>query len=918
MKRNLCILLALCLLLTGGLVTVSASGDRVLGVKDIKEHIGDVSIVGDCAEVGGNYKLSAIGFEADLTGVKSVEVKVKEYRSGSNGEIFRIKVDDPNSESIGSVVFGSGEVTASANISAVSGVHKLYLYTTLLNRGMKWSIESVTLKTEEKKQITPVPDEKIIDNWHDTWVATDDYGRKVADYEEVGPVKEGTRKVGMFYWNMFTTGTTGVIPEIIKNNPTAKGNYDDPAWKSKSSESSAYWWGEPVFGFYSEADYWVLRKQAVLLANAGVDAIFMDYTNDDYMKIENYVRILNAYHDAREDGINVPKVSIYGNMGGMSGGQPKEVLPVLYYNQVMSGEYDDLIFYWEDKPFFINYPINNSQLKNEDKDLERVFGLINESFTLRNPGELRSGVADPTYKHVNWLEEYPQHPFGIGESGRRETMSLAMAINQSYVEGGNVVGVFSDPYTKGKGYSEAFGEDYSADNGRRAYFFREQAAHVLDVDPEFVFVDGWNEWKTPMYKSYGKHNGTVFVDLYDEENSRDFEPSRSYIKDDYYNLLVDFVRKYKGVRPAPVASEPVTIDISAAPSQWEGVGPVFYNDYDNYTRGFTDGADFYTNEPVTHKTTVNNSISRAKVARDEENLYFYVQTVDAIKKGEGFMNLYINADRNPATGWIGYDYAVNVSGDGVISKAASSAWSWEPIGNVSYTVSENVLQMAIPRALIGETGTVDFEFKWTDSISCDGDYLDFYSEGSCAPMGKFNYLYTEIEQKALTEEERAALPDVSIFKAGVPKAIIDGGKMPVYEKDTSVAPFEMNSTLYVPLETFEEILDYGYTKVEYSAEDNTVYLGRHDLTPDKSGCIFEITNYEWTYSVVGSLEARNNGEFVPLSNACAVVNGIVYVPITYASDVFGWYITSRGNGVYTVSRDPASSAAVDAVLHHLD
>ena len=39
-------------------------------------------------------------------------------------------------------------------------------------------------------------------------------------------------------------------------------------------------------------------------------------------------------------------------------------------------------------------------------------------------------------------------------------------------------------------------------------------------------------------------------------------------------------------------------------------------------------------------------------------------------------------------------------------------------------------------------------------ISCDGDYLDFYSEGSSAPMGKFNYLYTEIQQTALTAERQ--------------------------------------------------------------------------------------------------------------------------------------------------------------------
>ena len=914
MKRRVCILLALTLLLST-FVSVSAA-DKVFTAKDVTEQIGDVKIENGVVALGGNLKLSAIGFKADLTGVKSIEIKAKEYRD-PNGEIFRVKVDDPNSLSIGEIVFGDGSNTASGNISEQNGVHTVYLYTTLLSTGAKWEIETITLKSEAKKLVTPVPDDKIIDNWHDTWAATDSYGRRVADFEETGPVKEGNRKVGMFYWPSLTTGTTGVTPDILRAHPEAYGDFKNPAWKNGGKEI-AYWWGEPVYGFYSETDYWVLKKHGTIMANAGVDAIFMDYTNDAGLNIKNYNRILRAFHDLREEGINAPKVSIYGNMAGKTNGTPREVLPAMYYNQVKFGEWDDLIFYWEGDPMYINFPLSEKSKVTEDKDLEKLFTDIDFKLNLRDTGELRGGAGTREHRHVNWLEEYPQHPFGVTDSGRRETISLAVGINQSYVDGSSVVGVFSDPYTKGRAYSEAFGEDYRADNGRTAYFFREQAAHALNVDAEFVFVDGWNEWKTPNYNSYGTHTGTVFVDLFDEENSRDFEPSRSYLKDDYYNLLVDFIRKYKGTRPAPVATAAATIDINGAPSQWDSVGPMFYNDFDNYERDYTGGKDFETGEPVSYKTTVNNSISRAKVARDNDNFYFYVKTVNPIKTGTpGFMNLYINSDRNPATGWEGFDYSVNVAGDKVLAKAVNNSWSWEPVGNINYTVSGDVLQMAIPRSLLGETGTVDFEFKWTDSLVCDGDYLDFYSEGSVAPMGKFNYVYTEVEQTALTQAERDALPDVSILKAGTSKAIIDGGKMPVYEKDTAVAPFEMNGTLYVPLETYEEILDYGFTKVEYSAEDNTVYLGRHDLEPNSTGNVYTITNYEWTYSVVGSLEARNNGTLRTLTNACVTANGLVYVPVSYAADVFGWSVRNVGGGIWTVSRNPASESAVNAVLHHL-
>lgn len=44
-------------------------------------------------------------------------------------------------------------------------------------------------------------------------------------------------------------------------------------------------------------------------------------------------------------------------------------------------------------------------------------------------------------------------------TGRPEFMSLGLAVNESIVWGVSTTGVFSDPYTKGRSYAEAFGED---------------------------------------------------------------------------------------------------------------------------------------------------------------------------------------------------------------------------------------------------------------------------------------------------------------------------------------------------------------------------------------------------------------------------------------------------------------------------
>ena len=94
---------------------------------------------------------------------------------------------------------------------------------------------------------------------------------------------------------------------------------------------------------------------------------------------------------------------------------------------------------------------------------------------------------------------------------------------------------------KGRGFSEVFGEDYSENGAKMAYFFREQAALALDAAPEFVYINGWNEFTTVRNAD---HSGlkNAFIDLFDDENSRDFEPTKGFLKDDYYLLQYKYSR----------------------------------------------------------------------------------------------------------------------------------------------------------------------------------------------------------------------------------------------------------------------------------------------------------------------------------------------------------------------------------------
>lgn len=81
-------------------------------------------------------------------------------------------------------------------ITPTSGVHDVYivgLNSTLSSSKIK--IKSFEFKKEAYADTAleeQVPDSAIKDYWSDTWQATDSFGRKVADYSEAGPVKEGS------------------------------------------------------------------------------------------------------------------------------------------------------------------------------------------------------------------------------------------------------------------------------------------------------------------------------------------------------------------------------------------------------------------------------------------------------------------------------------------------------------------------------------------------------------------------------------------------------------------------------------------------------------------------------------------------------------------------------------------------------
>lgn len=209
------------------------------------------------------------------------------------------------------------------------------------------------------------------------------------------------------------------------------------------------------------------------------------------------------------------------------------------------------------------------------------------------------------------------------------------------------------------------------------------------------------------------------------------------------------------------------------------------NDYDNYERSGKGIGN------IKYETKINNSIASAKAARDNENLYFMVKTVNDITTGTNeFLHLYINADRNYFTGWEGYDFAFGRT-PGALEKYENGAWM--KIADAAYNVSANVMQVKLPLSALGLTPNSEFEFKWVDGAGeiASGDFMTLYKNGSVAPMGRFNYLYITKEQTTLNKNERDNLYKTAVLKAGNPEMVVSGARVDVYEKDNTTFPLNI-------------------------------------------------------------------------------------------------------------------------------
>lgn len=594
----------------------------------------------------------------------------------------------------------------------------------------------------------------------DTWVFTDGLGRVSLTNAEVGNPRDD-KTLAIFYWTWHVDGFINQnvvnLQEISEKYPEAMRDWDHPIWEELGNVS--YWWNESIYGFYRGDDTWVLRKQAELLANAGIDVIFTDNTNGTSTWRNAYIPLYETWTDAMNDGVLTPKVSYMLPFWDKT--YTNAQLQMLYLDIFHQNKWNNLWFYWDDKPMMMamgdSVDANNS---NVEKEIANFF-----TFRAGQPGYM---VDKTAYESWGWLSTYPQARYYANrhdeKDGKVEQMTVGIAMNHDYVL--HELAAMSGNNIMGRSYTSTY-QDRFVKEGREAskwgYNFAEQFTYALEVDPQVIFVTGWNEFRVGRYESWPDNSPAAvenaFPDQYIDEFSRDIEPTKGDLKDHYYYQLVNFARQYKGARPIPTPSGMATIDLTAGQDQWSAVEPYYATYIGNTDHRNAQGYG----DLVYTETSGRNDIIGAQIARDDEFVYFHVECAEDITPYTDalWMTLYIDTDQENQ-GWETFEYVVNKSAASadtvVLEKFTGEGYATTKVADCAYTVDGRYMTVKIAKADLGLSGhDYTINFAWTDNVHDEGDYttfsgdiMDFYISGDVAPGARFKFSYISTTENATT------------------------------------------------------------------------------------------------------------------------------------------------------------------------
>ncbi len=606
---------------------------------------------------------------------------------------------------------------------------------------------------------------------YSTWVATDDLDR-VTPTEEAGQGND--RVVGLFYFMCHSFYGGRSVNDVTRMYLNDGLESLKATLTSYAGRDGAYW-AEPYFGYYSSDDEWVFRKHAVMLDAAGVDFIFLDLSNNVFYE-EQVQLLFDTWLAIRRAGGSTPQIAL------MFGDMPFTFVNGVYTFQSLLTDptYEELWFKWEgktlilgnndgtlatDKGTYRTWTVSNSttpQSKETYKSLlkqnpevgafvqSKEINAFLENYTVRKCWAWQNSDKKTGLGYWDWLQSSPQNA-GHDFDGNIEQMPVIMGTHAHTNSGRSLTSGDSS-------YDRAGDFGFSLGTAKYGYQFAESFEYALQQNVQVIMITGWNEWYAGVQKTDNQNQicggtetpGYYMVDQMSPEYSRDGEPMRLRdgvgFGDNYYYQMVSYIRRFKGTATTETVNGG-SMDIHATDiaAQWEGVTPLFTDTANdaNLRSELSFAAEFkYTN------ATARNDIATAQISQDADTVYFFVTTTNALITADDafWMNLYLNADGDNATGWEGYDYILNRSRtDKTVSieRFVDGAWVFETVGTAEYALCENGMMLAVDKELIGgkKGESLSFSFKWADNADIRGDVMCFMEWGDAAPNDRFAFSY---------------------------------------------------------------------------------------------------------------------------------------------------------------------------------
>ena len=282
-------------------------------------------------------------------------------------------------------------------------------------------------------------------------------------------------------------------------------------------------WDTPLYGNYYSDDRAMIAKHAELLRDAGVDFIFIDWTNNtnydpvtqrehlsDFRMIEEAAELVFEVFSGIE---GAPKICIFAGPGhagpeNVKNGNHQKKVDQIYSSFVE--KYPDQYFHYEGKPLLMCYGATPNQYGSRPTWRDDRFTIRWVTGYVGQQSDLYNARTMATRNHWWSWEERGLQPYSI-IGDRVECVTCTAASRAQGSEGDS-------------SYIPAYGRE----NGLT---LKKQFQRANDLGAGMVILISWNEWTTGEQPS--------------PEISKDLEPSVIH-GTFYYDLLCEQIKKFKG------------------------------------------------------------------------------------------------------------------------------------------------------------------------------------------------------------------------------------------------------------------------------------------------------------------------------------------------------------------------------------